>query len=125
MPAMTLFVILASVAMSACAQLALKVGMSAPKTGYAAKGDSLVHVAFAALASPLVWLGLVIYGLSVLLWLWVLSKTELSLAYPFVGLSFIMTLAFGAFLLGENVTLMRVLGAGLIVCGCVLVGRSA
>ena len=58
-------------------------------------------------------------------WLWVLSKVDLSVAYPFVGLSFLVTMAFGAFLLEESVTPSRIAGTLLIAVGCILVGRSA
>jgi drug/metabolite transporter (DMT)-like permease len=66
-----------------------------------------------------------IYGLSMVLWIWVLSKVDLSVAYPFVGVSFILTMAFGYFLLGENVTSTRLLGTVLIAVGCALVANSA
>jgi drug/metabolite transporter (DMT)-like permease len=78
-----------------------------------------------AAISPLIWLGLIIYGLSVAMWLWVLSKVDLSAAYPFVGVSFLVTMAFGVFLLDESVTPMRIVGTILIAIGCTLVGKSA
>ena len=73
----------------------------------------------------LIWLGLIIYALSVVMWIWVLSKVDLSVAYPFVGMGFIITMIFGILVLNENVTLMRVSGTTLIMIGCILVGRSA
>ncbi len=79
----------------------------------------------AAALSPLIWLGLIIYVVSVGMWLWVLSKVDLSVAYPFVGVSFLVTMLFGAFLLNENVTPIRIIGTLLIVGGCILVGKSA
>ena len=79
----------------------------------------------AAAMSPFIWFGLVIYALSVALWLWVLSKVDLSVAYPFVGVGFLVTMLFGIVLLNENVTPMRIIGTVLIVGGCVLVGKSA
>ena len=85
----------------------------------------VVDAILTAAMSPLILLGLIIYGLSVAMWLWVLSKVELSVAYPFVSVSFLVTMAFGAFLLNESVTPMRIFGTILIVSGCVLVGRSA
>ncbi|MEX1034581.1 MAG: SMR family transporter [Sneathiella sp.] len=60
-----------------------------------------------------------------MLWVWVLSKVDLSIAYPFVGIGFVVTMLFGILLLNENVTPMRIIGTVLIVGGCVLVGRSA
>ena len=42
--------------------------------------------------------GLALYGLGTVLWLGVLTRAELSQAYPFVGLSFVLTAVFGAVL---------------------------
>lgn len=119
-----LALILFTVTLSACAQLALKLGVKAPGVadGMAAGGaGALLSIAL----SPWIWLGLAIYGASVLLWLWVLSKVDLSVAYPFVGVSFLVTMAFGAWLLQEQVTPGRIAGTALIAVGCVLVARSA
>lgn len=123
MSILTLGLILATVTASACAQLALKLGMSSPAVAAAlpAGGQSLV---LAVATSPLVWAGLTIYGLSIAVWLWILSRVDLSLAYPFVGVSFIVVMLFGVFLLQESVTPMRMVGTILIAVGCVLVARS-
>jgi len=116
--------ILLTVTLSACAQLAFKLGVAKPLMAQALQG-SIADALFAAMASPLIWSGLLIYGLSVAMWLWVLSKVDLSVAYPFVGVSFLITMAFGALLLDESVTPLRIAGTLLIAGGCVLVGKSA
>ncbi len=119
-----LAVILFAVTLSACAQLALKLGavnyqmQSALQTG-------IMEALIAAALSPLIWLGLVIYGLSMAMWIWILSRVDLSVAYPFVGISFLITMVFGMFLLDENVTPLRIMGTVLIMAGCALIGRSA
>ena len=77
-----------------------------------------------ALFSPLVFSGLFIYGVSVLAWLWVLSKVDLSIAYPFVGISFIFTLLFGIFLLNESLNSYKIIGTLMIATGCFLVAKS-
>ena len=118
-----LLMILVTVTLSAVAQLALKFGvMSAPVKS--AGGQGGLQFLLAVAASPGVWAGLAVYGASVGLWLWVLSKTDLSAAYPFVGVSFLITMAFGALLLHEQVTPARIAGTLLIAVGCVLVARS-
>ncbi|WP_088343296.1 MULTISPECIES: EamA family transporter [Rhodomicrobium] len=119
-----LALILATVTASACAQLALKLGMSSPGVKAAMQEGGAAAMLLAVAGSPLVWIGLMIYGLSVVVWLWVLSKVDLSLAYPFVGVSFIMVMLFGVFLLNEQVTPLRLVGTVLIAVGCVLVARS-
>ncbi|MCX4028126.1 EamA family transporter [Endozoicomonas sp. SM1973] len=115
---------LLTVTLSACAQLAFKLGVTKP-TMASALQSSITESLLAAAISPFIWVGLIIYGLSVAMWLWVLSKVELSVAYPFVGVSFLVTMAFSALLLNETLTPTRVFGTVLIACGCVLVGKSA
>lgn len=124
MTLLVLAIILFTVTLSACAQYVLKLGVAKPIMQDALHSgipDALV----VAVTSPLIWFGMLIYVLSFVMWLWVLSKVELSVAYPFVGISFLITMAFGAFLLNEGVTPMRVAGTFLIIGGCILIGRSA
>src|SRR5665648_134566 len=123
MSMLTLALILATVTASACAQLALKLGMTSPGV-VAALPQGGKSILLAVASSPLVWTGLTIYGLSVAVWLWILSKVDLSLAYPFVGVSFIVVMLFGVFLLNETVTPLRLIGTLLIAVGCVMVARS-
>lgn len=121
MSSFNLAVILFTVFLSACAQLVLKLGVSKSEGGLGAGGLSgLLEVLF----SPFVIGGIFIYGVSVLIWLWVLSRVDLSVAYPFVGVSFIFTLAFGYFILSEPINTSRVVGTVLIAIGCVFVARS-
>ncbi|MGH1487476.1 MAG: EamA family transporter [Cellvibrionaceae bacterium] len=118
------FVILITVFMSACAQLLLKLGMNKveEKGGLFEHGImSLVQAVF----SPLVFSGIFVYGISVLVWLWVLSKVDLSIAYPFVGVSFIFTLLFGVFLLDESLNVYKIIGTLMIAFGCFFIVKSA
>ncbi|QSB44485.1 small multi-drug resistant family protein [Tsuneonella flava] len=114
--------IFVSVSLSALAQLALKVGTtaaaSARSSGVGGEMGGLLH-------SPMVFVGLGLYGIGAILWLFVLGRAPLSLAYPFVGIGFILTMLAGAFFLNENLTFARVAGTLLIAVGCVLVARSA
>lgn len=115
--------ILVSVTMSAVAQIALKHGMSSPDVQAslaAGLGSALPSVA----RSLFVWLGLGLYGLGAVLWLGVLARVDVSQAYPFVGLGFILTMVFGITLLGEHVSAARLLGTCLVVIGVLLVARS-
>jgi drug/metabolite transporter (DMT)-like permease len=116
-----LTVIIATVSMSALAQVAFKMGVSSLPV----KSGALVTVMLQAAMSPLIWLGLAIYGISVLTWLWVLSKVDVSVAYPFVGISFVLTVGIGALFLHENVSPLRWFGTLLVVGGCIVIARSA
>lgn len=117
-----------TVTVTALAQMALKLAVIAPDIRSAAdasSGASQVEFYSKLALSPMLWAGLVLYGVSVLMWLWVLSKVDLSVAYPFVGLSFALTFVFGVFVLGEDFSMIRLGGTALIVLGCVMVSQSA
>lgn len=114
----SLLLILLSVTMSAIAQLLLKLGVQKVQLG------SAVRVGIAYATSPFVLGGLALYGLGACVWLFVLARIELSAAYPFVGIGFILTMLIGAFALGEAVSATRIAGTLLIAAGCVCVARS-
>ena len=122
MPIRLLLLILLSVALSAGAQLLLKIGTRLPE-GAAARGPAAELGGL--LSSPLVLAGLATYGFGAILWLFVLARAPLSLAYPFVGLGFILTMLAGLLVLGEHLSAARVVGTLMIAGGCVLVARSA
>ncbi len=110
------------VLLSSAAQLVMKRGMSA---GAGSAGADVAGTYLHALSSPLVWLGLGLYGASAVLWLWVLSRLDVSLAYPLVSLGFVVTLALGVVWLGEPLSWTRVAGCGLIVAGVWLLALDA
>jgi len=118
-----LSLILISVTISAVAQIALKHGMSSPAV-QAGFTSGLEKLAPLVAAHPFVWLGLALYGAGALLWLGVLAQVDVSQAYPFVGLGFLLTMVFGVILLGESVSAMRLIGTLLVVAGVILVSRA-
>ena len=62
--------------------------------------------------------GLVVYGLSTVLYILVLGKLNLSLAYPVViGLTVLFTTLTSSLLLGEKVLPVQWLGIGLMISG--------
>lgn len=77
-------------------------------------------VAQAALSlggSAYILAGIVIYGVATILWLYLLSKYDLSYIYPFTSLSFILAVAVSFVFLGETVTVNRWIGAAVIGAG--------
>ncbi len=114
----------ASVALSAFAQLSLRQGMSRPATQSALEAGGGT-AAWAVASQPFVLLGLALYALGALVWLLVLARLDVTRAYPFVGLGFVLVATLGAMLLGETLTPARVVGTLLVVSGvlCVALGR--
>jgi multidrug transporter EmrE-like cation transporter len=70
-----------------------------------------------------IFLGLTCYGASMLFWLYVLTKVDVSRAYPFVGLGFIGTMLFAYYFLNEPITAQKIVGTFLVVSGVVLLAR--
>jgi drug/metabolite transporter (DMT)-like permease len=111
--------VLASVACGAVGQLTLKAGMNSLGP-LELSLNTLVSMA----TSPLLLVGIAIFGVSTLLWLLALMKADLSFAYPFLSLTYIAVLIGGAVLFQEKVTLPRVIGFAVIVTGVLIVARS-
>lgn len=82
---------------------------------------SLTKAAF----SPFIIGGLVLYGLSFVIWLRVLSFNDLSRAYPiFASVVFLMTTIGSMKFLNEDVSLMRFVGMAVMLTGIFIVARS-
>jgi drug/metabolite transporter (DMT)-like permease len=64
---------------------------------------------------------LVFYAGYAILWVWILSFTPLSRAYPFVALAFALTPLLGAMLFGETISLRVIVGLLFILCGLFIV----
>lgn len=116
--------ILLSVTISALAQVALKRGVSAVAVQAALDRGALLEKLLVVATSPMIALGIALYGLGAVVWILVLARIDVSQAYPFVGLGFIITLAFGVFVLGESVTMTRLIGVGLVAAGIIFISQS-
>lgn len=75
-------------------------------------------------AIPRVWIGLVFSTISLLLWLFVLSKTDLSLAYSLDSMRYVFITFASVVVLKEHVGKVRWLGIAAIVIGIMLVSHG-
>lgn len=74
--------------------------------------------------SPPIILGLLLYTISAFVWFMVLSKVELSVAYPTLSLGYILVILTGYFFLHEPLTVAKILGVTLICAGTYLIFRG-
>ena len=116
--------IIFSVSLSAIAQIALKTGMSSHRIQTAIQNTTGIGLAWDIATDWRVIFGLALYFLGALVWLLVLAKVDVTMAYPFVGLGFILTMIMGAWFLSEPVGVTRIVGTLLIVAGVALISRS-
>ena len=121
---MKIFLIaLLSIGMSVAAQFSLKAGMSSPAVKVLLTQAFTARTVFDILTNKYVFGGFFLYGLGAVVWLSVLSKWDVSKAYPLVGIGFILTLLVGA-VAGEQITALRAMGVLLIGAGVWLVATS-
>ena len=114
-----------SVVFATAGQLTLKAAMEAiGRIGTAQVSEAGQTIA-RAVKEPLLWIGLVLFGISALFWLVVLSRVALSLAYPFVGLSYVVVVALARFFFHEHVPTLRWIGVSVIAVGIALIGISS
>lgn len=80
------------------------------------------------LLTPQLIVALAVYAVATVLWLYVLGKVRLSVAFPFYGLSFVFVPLLAWWLLHEPIGWRTIAGSGLIIAGVVLAssgGRGA
>jgi len=122
---MTIGLILVSVTLAAIAQVTLKMGMNhvtdANGGQLALTGESLKQI----LTTLLVWVGLGIFAISAVLWLFALSRASLSFAYPFAALGYVIIVAASILFLDEHVPLLGWAGVACIVVGILLVAQGS
>ncbi|HEY9101953.1 hypothetical protein [Chitinimonas sp.] len=119
----TILVALFSIGLSVAAQFTLKAGMSSQSVREVMAGPYNLQTLWTVMLQPLVLGGFMLYGVGAVVWLGVLSRWDVSKAYPLVGLGFVLTVAVGL-LMGEDVNPTRTVGVLLICVGVLLVGRS-
>lgn len=116
--------ILLSVALNATAQILLRQGM--PKLALTT-GDGLLPLAASAIRiafNPWVFSGLSCFAASVVLWMYVLSRVQVSFAYPFNSIGYVLVVAAAYFFFREPVSAMKLAGIGLICLGVFMVTKG-
>jgi multidrug transporter EmrE-like cation transporter len=122
-PHIFLPLILFTVFTNAAAQIMLKKGMlGAGPLDVGAHG--LVGTVFRVLFNPFVFAGLCTFVVSMASHLVVLSKVQLSYAYPFLSLAYVVVGLYSWCFFAEDMNLARIAGFGLIIAGTVLIAQS-
>ncbi|HLR62001.1 MAG TPA: EamA family transporter [Lentibacillus sp.] len=76
------------------------------------------------LLNPWIISGFASAFLAALCWMAAMTKFNISFAYPFMSLSFILVFLLSAILFGDPVTVHKIVGLGLIVAGIVVTSQS-
>ena len=115
--------ILFTVLTNAAAQIMLKYGMM--RIGeFSTLHSNLIVKMLQIVFSPFVFLGLCTFVISMASHLYVLSKVELSYAYPFLSLAYVVVAVYAFFIFQEDLNAMRVFGIALICVGTVFIAQG-
>lgn len=122
MAAAQLGLVLSAVFLNTFAQMLLKAGTNSlqvlllPEKG-------LFYSIFRALFNPFITGGLVLYVLSFAVWVVVLSKLEVGVAYPLLSLGYLVGLILAWMFFGEVITFNKLIGVCFLMIGTYFITR--
>lgn len=120
---MIFILILCGVLLNASAQLLLKAGMSQIGHFEFSMANAL-PISYKVMANLPIIGGLTLYVMSVAVWLLVLSRVQVSFAYPMLSIGYVVNAIAANYFFGEPLTSMRIMGIFIIIAGVYLVAQS-
>ena len=115
--------VMTGVLLNAIAQLALKASVS--DTGIINLDMQSLLSSAGSLATNLwLWVGLICYAISVVVWILALSRVDVSIAYPMLSIGYIVNALAASQLFNEPLGLEKVIGIGVIIVGVYILARS-
>jgi drug/metabolite transporter (DMT)-like permease len=117
----TIILACSSVILATAGQLLMKKGMI---TFGSFPTSQLLAKIIPMFLNPFVFIGLFCFGLSAIFWLVVLSRVELSFAYPLVSVAYVLVALASWIFFKENVSLIRWIGIFTIILGVFFISRS-
>lgn len=74
--------------------------------------------------NPYILGGGIIYVIATFLWIYILSKEDLSRVYPMQSLCYILGALVGVMIFNENISSLKLIGLMMIICGAFVVSIS-
>ncbi|OQK16037.1 hypothetical protein AU255_13055 [Methyloprofundus sedimenti] len=118
-----ILIILLSLLMSSTAHVVLKKGMMTHAL-IAEKPDGIIGLIWTVGTNPWVLGGMFLHVSALVVWLWALSKVDISFAYPFLALGYVLVSSMAWLWLGEELTPMRLRGMGIIIIGVLVLAKA-
>lgn len=115
--------ILSAVMLNAAAQLLLKAGTNSIGE-FAFNSGNILPIGIKLATEPHILGGLFCYVISVVVWIMVLSRVEVGMAYPMVSFGYVITALAAWWWFGESLSMERIIGIGVIILGVFLITRS-
>nr|WP_322112107.1 SMR family transporter [Brevibacillus ruminantium] len=112
--------IFVSIILSACGQVAMKLGASS----LAGNGDPFVLKIMQYMTNLPIVVGLSLYGISAFVWIAAIERVQLSYAYPMAALGYVLVAVLSVFLFHEPMSAKRMTGLAIIVIGVFVLAKS-
>ncbi|HBQ25975.1 MAG TPA: cation/cationic drug transporter [Syntrophomonas sp.] len=109
-----------SIILGSSGQVAMKLGTSQVST----TGLGFLAMLFKYFTNIPILTGLLLYTLSAVVWIFAISKVQLSIAYPMVASGYVLVVLLSYLLLHEPLSSLRVLGLMTIVAGVIIIANS-
>lgn len=113
-----IIILLFDIALSVAAQLVLKSAMR-QIGAFPSHGNWLIY--FSHFIHPLVITGLFLYGLATILWVYCLTKLDLSFAYPAATVQYFLIFLGAWHFFGEHIPPSRLIGLLIITVGVIII----
>ena len=117
-----LIVLFTAITMGAFGQIAMKAGMNQVRKASGGDLGPIIKALPGMFSNIYVLIGIGIYVLSTVLWLWVLSGVPLSFAYPCISVSYIIIIVAGKWVFRERIDGWKIAAIVLILAGVVALG---
>lgn len=122
--AKSLFLIFLAIIVGLGGQLSLKIGMNRIGRVDTIDLSNILSLIGKAALSPIILFGLSLYVVGFIVWLIVLSRVDLSFAYPMISFNYVLIVFSSWLVLGEDLNLTRLIGVLVICTGVVILSRS-
>ena len=120
---MVFFLILVGVFLNTAAQLLLKAGVG--QIGYFEfNTTNIFPIGLKMISNFPILAGLVVYVASVIVWLLVLSRAQVSYAYPLLSIGYVVNAVAAYYLFGEPMSVVRMTGIFVIIAGVFIISQS-
>lgn len=100
-------------------QFLFKFGLSSKDVSFQSLG-AIIRLMF----SPYIFSGLFLYAFATVLWLFILTRVQLSIAYPIQSIAYILAVFGAYFVFNEPITLYKIIGCIFIMIGVSFIGLA-
>ncbi len=113
-----------SIGLAVCGQLSMKAGMN--KVGEITASDFSQPFELVGRVAKSAWAvtGIILYAVSAIFWLIVLSRIDLSVAYPLVAAGYVFVVFYSWLVFKESVRWFSWIGLGMIVIGVIITAQG-